>query len=330
MKRTLTVLAALSLCLVAAGSWPAQPATVAMVEQTVAQLTASSSDIINRYLDSCDWIDLMLIDGPDSGTTVTYHVEAWETDIISTYVSVGPPSDSAIILDTVYGIKPDGKLPAGPDLKFMMRWIYSTGGKIVGFSNGFRVYSPDGATWQPIVLEPQSLDWEYRFPLCAGLCISYHSVNGSGADTVGVGAGGTFGTGIVPPFDTLVWWIETQVYSADTGKHLCVDSSFFPPGGPWCWATMPGGNVFPNWSGPHCFEIAACCNHDGIRGDADYSGSINVADAVLLVDYIFFGGSPPPCLEEGDVDGDGSINIADAVHLVQYIFFGGPAPAPCP
>jgi len=74
----------------------------------------------------------------------------------------------------------------------------------------------------------------------------------------------------------------------------------------------------------------SCCNHDGIRGDVDYSGSINIADAVFLVEYIFFGGPPPPCPEEGDADGDGSINIADAVHLVEYIFFGGPAPPPCP
>jgi len=73
-----------------------------------------------------------------------------------------------------------------------------------------------------------------------------------------------------------------------------------------------------------------CCNNDGIRGDVDYSGSINIADAVFLVQYIFFSGPAPPCLEEGDVDGSGSINIADAVYLVQYIFFGGPPPASCP
>jgi len=81
-----------------------------------------------------------------------------------------------------------------------------------------------------------------------------------------------------------------------------------------------------------------CCNHDGIRGDVDYSGSINIADAVYLVQYIFFGGGPPPCEDEplgtgnypeADADGSGSVNIGDAVYLVQYIFFGGPAPLPC-
>ena len=81
------------------------------------------------------------------------------------------------------------------------------------------------------------------------------------------------------------------------------------------WAAFGGG--------------VTCCNHDGIRGDADSDGSLNIADVIWLVDYIFFGGPPPPCFEEGDVNGDGAINIADAVHIVQYIFFGGPPPAPC-
>jgi len=283
----------------------------------------------NGYLDSCDYIDLMKMDEPDSGLVVPYHVDGWETDIISTYVHVGPPSDTAIILDTVYGLNPSGELPAGPDTKkFMMRWKYTTGNPIHGFANGFRVYSPDGATWQPIVLDTVSHGWPTRFDL--GIWINYWSANGSGADTAGITGSALTGSGITAPFDTLVWWIETKVYEADTGKHLCIDSSFQPPANPWIWFDNFTTPILPNWSGPHCWEIVGCCNHDGIRGDVDYSRSINVADAVFLVDYIFFGGPPPPCLEEGDADGDGSINVADVVYLVDYIFFSGPAPAPCP
>lgn len=70
-----------------------------------------------------------------------------------------------------------------------------------------------------------------------------------------------------------------------------------------------------------------CCEQ---RGDVDHSGAINVADLIYLVDYIFFGGDPPPCPEEGDVDGSGAINVADLTYLVEYIFFDGPAPPPCP
>jgi len=73
-----------------------------------------------------------------------------------------------------------------------------------------------------------------------------------------------------------------------------------------------------------------CCNHDGIRGDANYDMSLNVADLTYLVDYLFFSGQPPPCPEEGDVDGSGAINVADLTYLVDYLFFEGPAPPPCP
>jgi hypothetical protein len=249
----------------------------------------------------------------------------------NTYVQVSSQSDSAIILDTVYGLNPDGKLIAGQDIKFMMRWKYLGDRPIHRFANGFRVYSPDGATWQPIVFDTVSHGWPTRFDLI--LDINYWSANGSGADTAGINGDAMMGSGIPAPFDALVWWIETKVYQADAGKHLCIDSSFQPPppgSYPWLWTEDIGSSFVPGWSGPHCFEIAACCNDDGIRGDADYDGSITVADAVLLVDYIFFGGPAPPCLEEGDADGDGSITVADVVLLVDYIFFGGPPPAPCP
>ena len=42
----------------------------------------------NGYLDFCDYIDLMLIDGPDSGLVVVYHVEDWETDIITIIIDM--------------------------------------------------------------------------------------------------------------------------------------------------------------------------------------------------------------------------------------------------
>jgi|GEM_PF-3469036 len=77
-------------------------------------------------------------------------------------------------------------------------------------------------------------------------------------------------------------------------------------------------------------SLISCCNHDGMRGDADGNCSLNIGDSVYLVQYIFFGGTAPPCEEEGDADGDGSINVGDAVWLVDYIFYSGPPPAPCP
>ena len=79
------------------------------------------------------------------------------------------------------------------------------------------------------------------------------------------------------------------------------------------------------WSPPLTVTVICCIT----RGDADGGGTVNVADVVYLVSFIFLGGPPPPCEEEGDTDGSGSVNVADVVFLVNYIFLGGPAPPPC-
>jgi hypothetical protein len=66
-------------------------------------------------------------------------------------------------------------------------------------------------------------------------------------------------------------------------------------------------------------------------GDFDVSGDVDIADAVLMVNYIFGGGPAPADLRHGDVDCDLEPSIADAVYLVLYIFSGGLAPcATCP
>jgi hypothetical protein len=81
-------------------------------------------------------------------------------------------------------------------------------------------------------------------------------------------------------------------------------------------------------------SLMSCCNHDGIRGDADGSGAITVNDLTYLTNYIFHipPDPPPPCYEEGDADGSGSINIGDPTYLTNYIFHipPDPPPPPCP
>jgi hypothetical protein len=73
-----------------------------------------------------------------------------------------------------------------------------------------------------------------------------------------------------------------------------------------------------------------CCNTDGIRGDANGSGTINVSDASYLMAYLNGLGPAPPCFEEGDVNGSGTISIADVTYLMAYLKSIGPAPPACP
>jgi parallel beta-helix repeat protein len=63
-------------------------------------------------------------------------------------------------------------------------------------------------------------------------------------------------------------------------------------------------------------------------GDASGDGSINSADIVRLINYLFIGGPEPwPALCIGDVNTDGSVNSADVSYLINYIFVGGPGPS---
>ncbi len=61
-------------------------------------------------------------------------------------------------------------------------------------------------------------------------------------------------------------------------------------------------------------------------GDANFNQSINISDAVFLINYIFAAGTTPACFTAADVNGNGIINISDVVALINYIFSGGATP----
>lgn len=66
-----------------------------------------------------------------------------------------------------------------------------------------------------------------------------------------------------------------------------------------------------------------------IPGDTDGNGSVTISDAVLIINYIFGGGSPPKPMEAGDANCSGGLEISDAVYLINYVFGGGPEPEYC-
>jgi len=63
------------------------------------------------------------------------------------------------------------------------------------------------------------------------------------------------------------------------------------------------------------------------RGDANGDGSIDIADPIALLGYLFSGGSLT-CREAADASDDGAIDIGDAVVLLGFIFAGGDPPPP--
>jgi len=68
-----------------------------------------------------------------------------------------------------------------------------------------------------------------------------------------------------------------------------------------------------------------------VRGDADGTSVVELTDAVVVLDWLFFGSRAPETIAAGDVNGDGAHDIADPVYLLNFLFRGGPQPpAPFP
>lgn len=63
-----------------------------------------------------------------------------------------------------------------------------------------------------------------------------------------------------------------------------------------------------------------------IRGDVDGVGGVNITDGVSLLNHLFSGTPPPPCLDAADANDDGAINIATAVFIFNFLFSGGASP----
>jgi hypothetical protein len=64
------------------------------------------------------------------------------------------------------------------------------------------------------------------------------------------------------------------------------------------------------------------------RGDPDGDGRLSVADAALLLLFLFLAGPAPGCLDAADADDDGRIDATDPVIILRWLFASGTAPAP--
>jgi hypothetical protein len=66
-----------------------------------------------------------------------------------------------------------------------------------------------------------------------------------------------------------------------------------------------------------------------IPGDFVQDASLNIADAVGVLRYLFSGGGNAPCASEAgttallDADGDANLTVSDAVHTLNFLFLGG-------
>jgi len=206
-------------------------------------------------------------------------------------------------------------------------------GKNYNISNGFRVYSPDGATWDTLI-GSWTNDFDSQFDQ---VFINYSSPTGSGADTVGF-AGIAFDAdrGLVDGWDAPGLSISIgPIPLSDSGKHICIDSSWFPSNNPWKWVGLGGtGTDLPTWSGEICYLIgngSSCCVGRTGNVDGDSGDTVDLGDLTALIDYLFISFAEPPCFEETNVDGSagGVVDLGDLTALIDYLFISFTPPAEC-
>jgi hypothetical protein len=84
-------------------------------------------------------------------------------------------------------------------------------------------------------------------------------------------------------------------------------------------STAGGGGVILGGAGG--------CSTSARIGD----GSVNLADAQKVLNWLFLGGTVPQCLDGADANDDSEIAISDPRFVLDYLFDGGPPPpAPGP
>ncbi len=122
---------------------------------------------------------------------------------------------------------------------------------------------------------------------------------------------------------------DNAISSID-GQYLMIDRAIYDFEGNLVW-NEDDDDLFPEDERiPYVGAPDSCTTPERfVCGDANSDGTINVGDAVMIINYVFNGGPAPIPIDGGDANGDGSCNVGDAVYLINYVFKGGPAPV-CP
>lgn len=106
--------------------------------------------------------------------------------------------------------------------------------------------------------------------------------------------------------------LDVEQILRQANRFIC---DYVSPDAPWCYSSLCGSDNYTN------------C----IPGDADGNGTVNITDAVYVIEYIFVGGPAPRpwTICSGDMNGDCMANITDCIVIIQWIFVGGYPPLTC-
>jgi hypothetical protein len=173
-------------------------------------------------------------------------------------------------------------LNSGQDILFHIAFRNDIGLR-ADVSNGYEISTPDGAVWDSITIDtvppnklnaedpPFAENWFHKyFDIAWSTPAQMKDLTPSAVDSVYLlGAGNNTTSKRFPNnADTVVYDIHVYMNpdkNINDGKHICIDSAFYAPGGTWVWATGSGDAHTPAWEGfaaapTGCFPLYAVPN----------------------------------------------------------------------
>jgi hypothetical protein len=90
------------------------------------------------------------------------------------------------------------------------------------------------------------------------------------------------------------------------------------------------GEAFPAEKSELVFTITTGTEYAFQRGDCNGISGLTLADAVLVLAYLFSNGGDPACLDACDANDSGSLEMGDAIFLLSHLFVPGSGSPPAP
>ncbi len=133
--------------------------------------------------------------------------------------------------------------------------------------------------------------------------------------------GRTLNPGIKQTIANLIYTVPFGLPFGTSGAIEFIDGLGTPP------ITNRFSTVFAESVAPYL--LAGSCTIDAqpqfifTRGDANYNLSVDIADAIFMLGFLFSGGPAPVCPDSADANDDGSLNIGDSIYILGFLFANG-------
>ncbi len=148
-----------------------------------------------------------------------------------------------------------------------------------------------------------------------GFAVVYEHLPGAEPDTCWF-RNRDYGTGP----GTALWSVPQAFNEVDLLYGLPMTVEWIPPLDPACHAY---GSI---WMSGSSTLYAYFDRLDRLPGDTSGDEIVDLADAILVLNYLFRGGPAPIPLWTADANCDDTVELGDAVHILNYLFRGGPPP----